>query len=132
MRQEKTGWEGDVPIGDELAAVLATVPVDNMTFLTTAWDRPYTAAGFGNHFASGATRPGCNHAAPRTAYARRRAVSLPKRAARHTRFSGHITLAEVQRYTKAVDQAALARAAAKKRTKIGEPSTGSPKRLISY
>jgi hypothetical protein len=35
--------------------------------------------------------------------------------------SGHITLAEVERYTKAVDQARLARAArAKIATKIGE------------
>ena len=45
VRQEKTGWEGDVPIVDELAAALVTVPVGNLTFLTTAWDRPYTAAG---------------------------------------------------------------------------------------
>ena len=36
--------------------------------------------------------------------------------------SGHISLAEVQRYTKAVNQARLARAAkAKTRTQIAEP-----------
>jgi integrase len=125
VRQEKTGWEGDIPIGPDLAAALATAPTGNLTFLTTSWGKPYTAAGFGNHF-----REWCNKAGR---HARCTSHGLRKPACRQLAEAGctpheirgdtgHITLAEVQRYTKAVDQAALARAAAKKRTRIGEPA----------
>lgn len=125
VQQGKTGWEGDIPIGQELATALATIPVSNLTFLTTAWGHPYTAAGFGNHFHQWCKEAGlqsrCTSRGLRKAACRQLAEAgcTPHEIAA---ISGHITLAEVQRYTKAVDQAALARAAAKKRTKIGEPS----------
>jgi len=125
VRQAKTGWEGDIPIGPDLTAALATAPSGNLTFLTTSWGKPYTAAGFGNHF-----RAWCDEAG---LHARCSSHGLRKAACRQlaeagctpheiAAISGHITLAEVQRYTQAVDQAALARAAAKKRTRIGEPA----------
>ena len=125
VRQQKTGWEGDIPIGPELTAALSKVPASNLTFLTTSFDVPFTAAGFGNAF-----RQWCDQA------------ELPKHCSSHglrkaqcrqlaekgctpheiAAISGHISLAEVQRYTKAVNQARLARAAkAKTRTHIAEP-----------
>jgi integrase len=125
VRQQKTGWEGDIPIDAELAAALTAVPADNLTFLTTSFGAPYTAAGFGNAF-----REWCDEA------------KLPKHCSSHglrkaacrrlaeagctvheiAAISGHVSLAEVQRYTKAVDQARLARAArAKAGTPIAEP-----------
>lgn len=86
-------------------------PTGNLTFLTTSFGKPYTAAGFGNSF-----RHWCN-----VAGLERRCSShgLRKAACRQlaetgcssheiAAISGHITLARVQRYTKAVDQAALA------------------------
>jgi integrase len=66
VKQLKTGWEGDIPIGPELAAALAHVPAGNLTFLTTAWGAPFSPAGFGNAF-----REWCNEA------------GLPKRCSSH-------------------------------------------------
>jgi integrase len=125
VSQQKTGWEGLIPIGPDLALTLAAVPADNLTFLTTGWGAPFTAAGFGNAF-----RQWCNEAGlPKccSSHGLRKAACRQLAEAGCTAheimaISGHLTLAEVQRYTKAVDQARLARAAAKKRTTIGEPS----------
>lgn len=122
--QQKTGWEGDIPIGPELAAALAAVPAGNLTFLTTAWGAPFSAAGFGNKFCEWCNEAGldrrCSSHGLRKAACRQLAesgCSVHEIAA----ISGHLTLAEVQRYTKAVDQAQLARAArAKTGTQIGE------------
>jgi integrase len=48
VRQNKTGTALKIPVLPELAAVIETT--DNMTFLTTAFGKPFTAAGFGNWF----------------------------------------------------------------------------------
>jgi site-specific recombinase XerD len=128
VKQQKTGWEGDIPIGPELAAPLTQVPMSNLTFLTTAWGAPYTAAGFGNAFRDWRNEAGlpkhCVMHGLRKAQCRQLAE---KGCTPHEiqAISGHITLAEVQRYTKAVDQARLARIAkAKNGTKIAEPPSG--------
>jgi integrase len=126
VTQQKTGWSGEIPIGPELADALAKVQVGNLTFLTTAWGAPFTAAGFGVRFRSWCNEAGlpahCSAHGLRKAACRRLAeagCTVHEIAA----ISGHVSLAEVQRYTKAVDQARLARAARNKSApKIGEPT----------
>jgi integrase len=113
VRQQKTGVELAIPLHPALAAVIAESPAEHLTLLTTQTGKPFTAAGFGNWF-----RDRCNEAGlPRCS-----AHGLRKAAARRlaeagcttheiAAITGHASLSEVQRYTKAADQARLARAA---------------------
>jgi integrase len=113
VRQQKTGIELAIPIHSTLAAIIAEAPADHLTLLTTQTGKPFSPAGFGNWF-----RDCCNEAGLR----RCSAHGLRKAAARRlaeagctmheiAAITGHASLSEVQRYTKAADQARLARAA---------------------
>jgi integrase len=112
VKQRKTGVELLIPIHPELGAVLDATPSEHLTFLVTATGKPYGD----NHF-SESFREWCD------------AAGLPKRCSAHglrkaacRRFaeagcsapeimshSGHGTMKELIRYTKAADQARLAR-----------------------
>jgi integrase len=123
VRQQKTGWEGEVPITPELAVALAQVPAAQLTFLQTAWGRPLTDKGFGIRFrawCNAAGLPHCSAHGLRYATARQLAEAgcTPHQIQAVT---GHKSLALVQRYTNAVNQRELARAANKARTQVGEP-----------
>jgi integrase len=61
VEQKKTGWQGEIPLGPELVAALQAVPAGNLTFLTTAWGAPFTAAGFGNIFRDWCNQAGLPH-----------------------------------------------------------------------
>jgi integrase len=103
---------------------LTPVHQDICTFLATAEGKPFTAAGFGNWFrdrcdeaglegfsAHGLRKAGC-----------RRLEEAGCTAHEIAAWSGHRTLREVSHYTRAADQAAMARAAeAKLRTKLSKP-----------
>ncbi len=113
VRQQKTGIELAIPIHATLAAVIAETPADHLTLLTTQIGKPFSAAGFGNWF-----RDRCNEAGLRlcSAHGLRKAVARRLAEAGCTMheiaaITGHASLSEVQRYTKAADQARLARAA---------------------
>jgi integrase len=71
VKQEKTGWEGDIPIVQELGAALAAVRQNHLTFLVTAWGEPYTAAASATISAAGSTRLACRSNVRATACARR-------------------------------------------------------------
>jgi integrase len=112
VKQRKTGIELLIPVHPELRAVLDATPSEHLTFLVTATGKPYGD----NHF-SESFREWCD------------AAGLPKRCSAHglrkaacRRFaeagctaneimsnSGHGTMKELVRYTKAADQARLAR-----------------------
>src|SRR6516165_1234627 len=113
VKQQKTGTElPPIPVLPELRAVLDATPSEHLTFLVTATGKPYGP----NHF-SETFREWCD------------AAGLPKRCTAHglrkaacRRFaeaecsgpeimsiSGHATLKELVRYTKAADQAKMAR-----------------------
>jgi integrase len=107
-----------------LAAVIDATPNEHLTVLVTEYGQPFTAAGFGNWF-----RARCDEAA---LPARCAAHGLRKAACRRlaeagcsanviASISGHTTLREVERYTKAADQERMAREgmAAITRTKTG-------------
>jgi integrase len=112
VKQRKTGVELLIPIRPELRAVLDATPSEHLTFLVTATGKPYGD----NHF-SESFREWCD------------AAGLPKRCSAHglrkaacrwlaehgcsgneiMAYSGHATMKELVRYTKAADQARLAR-----------------------
>ncbi|HVI64451.1 MAG TPA: tyrosine-type recombinase/integrase [Bradyrhizobium sp.] len=112
VKQEKTDKPLAIPVHPELRAVLDATASEHLTFLVTATGKPYGP----NHF-SETFREWCD------------AAGLPKRCTAHglrkaacRRFaeaecsgpeimsiSGHATLKELVRYTKAADQAKMAR-----------------------
>jgi len=102
-----------IPLHAELARIIAATPTAiTPTFLMTAYGKPFTAAGFGGWF-----RERCDEA------------GLPKECAAHglrkaacrrlaeagcsanviAAISGHTSLREVERYTRAADQERMAR-----------------------
>src|SRR5882724_8578763 len=48
IRQQKTGMLVEIPVLRELQNALDAMPADHLTFLTTEYGQPFTAAGFGN------------------------------------------------------------------------------------
>jgi integrase len=114
LRQEKTGAVLEIPVHPTLAAILAATATDHLTFLTTATGAPFSSAGFGNVFRQWCTEAGlpalCSSHGLRKAACRRLAeagCSEHEIAA----ISGHESLSEVRRYTKAASQARMARSA---------------------
>src|SRR4029077_20940899 len=57
VRQIKTGAALAIPVHADLKAIIDATPSEHLTFLTTQFGRPFTAAGFGNWF-----RDQCNDA----------------------------------------------------------------------
>ena len=116
LRQQKTGIELAIPIHATLAAIIAETPAEHLTLLTTQTGKPFSAAGFGNWFRDRCNEAGLLHCSAhglRKAAARRLAeagCTMHEIAA----ITGHASLSEVQRYTKAADQKRLALSAMEK------------------
>ena len=114
VRQRKTGRMLEIPIHPALAQILEAAPSDNLTFLTTAKGKPFSPAGFGNLF-----REWCNQARlPRRCSAHglrkaacRRLAEAGCTAHQIAAISGHLSLSEIERYTRAASQSQMARAA---------------------
>jgi integrase len=113
VTQGKTGTELRIPLHPELARALAVGPREHMSIVT--WQgRPYTSHGLGNLIDKAADAAGlparCVPHGLRKAAARRLAeagCSTNEIAA----ITGHASLREVERYTRAADQHRLASAA---------------------
>jgi integrase len=123
IRQQKTGASLELPVHAKLAASLAVARRDNLTFLVTEYNKPFTAAGFGNKF-----REWCDEAGLSQECA---AHGLRKAAARRLAeagctvheimaITGHKTLAEVERYTREAAQQRLAVAGFVKLAEVGK------------
>jgi integrase len=136
VRQSKTGAALKIPVSPELAAVIEATPIDNMTFLTTAFGKPFAAAGFGNWF-----REMCDEAglSDFSAHGLRKAACTRLAQAGCTAheiaaISGHRSLSEVARYTRAADQEAMAEAAMAKvrtsRVKQADPRLSNKAQVI--
>jgi integrase len=131
VRQQKTGAELTIPIDPTLAAIIAETPSDHLTFLTTTFGKPFTAAGFGNWFrdqCNAAGLPHCSAHGLRKAAARRLAEAG---CTEHeiASITGHASLREIVRYTKAADQVRLAVAAMDKvGTSTVKPDAGFDKK----
>ena len=112
--QEKTGKALAIPIHAELQIVLDAVPLTQMTFLQTLRGKPFDGHTFTAWFIAAGAKAGlssdCTFHGLRKAACRRLAeagCTVHEIAS----ISGHQTLREVERYTKAADQARLALAA---------------------
>jgi integrase len=114
VKQQKTGARLAIPIHPELQRIIDASEISGLTFLTTAAGQPFTPAGFTNWFrdcCKAAELPrGLSAHGLRKAACRRLAEAgcSEKQIAA---ISGHADLREVARYTKAADQARMAKAA---------------------
>lgn len=120
VTQNKTGVSLVIPMHARLVAEInASACKDQLTFLCTAFGRPFSAAGFGNWFrdvvdavpdlkGSGLTAHGLRKAAAR------RLAEAGCSALQIAAITGHKTLKEVSRYTAAADQGRMARDAMKR------------------
>jgi integrase len=104
--QDKTGEVLKIPFHPKLAAAIGNRPRTNMTFLLTELGAPFTAAGFGNWFRDRCNEAGLPHC---SAHGLRKACAARLANAGCTSeqikaITGHKTLSEVARYTKAADQ----------------------------
>ena len=114
VMQGKTGAKLRIPLHPELARVLEAWPKTNLVMLSTSFRKPFTSKGFSNYMAARIALAGlperCVTHGLRKAAARRLAeagCSANEIAA----VTGHATLEEVARYTKAAEQKLLAEAA---------------------
>jgi integrase len=110
LRQQKTNTPLLIPIVPALVHALEAVPRSNLTFLLTERGTAFTSAGFGNWF-----RDRCNEAGLRQCSAhglRKLAATRLAEAGCSEReimaITGHRSLSEVSRYTKAAEQSRLA------------------------
>jgi len=114
VRQSKTGAALMLPMVDELRAAIEATPADHLTFITSASGKPFNPASFTNWF-----RRRCNEAGLRkglSAHGLRKAMCrrLAERGCSINMIaavSGHASLKEIARYTKAADQERMADAA---------------------
>ena len=114
VRQQKTGTPLLIPVHPALRTAIEAMPSGHLTFLATAFGKARTAGGFSAWFrgcckaaglATGTSAHGLRKAACR------RLAEAGCSANEIKAISGHATLREVERYTKAVDQERMARAA---------------------
>ncbi|MGH6924591.1 MAG: tyrosine-type recombinase/integrase [Propylenella sp.] len=136
VRQQKTGVELRIPVHDALAEILSATAGDHLTFLTTGQGRPFSAAGFGNWFrecCNAADLPHCSAHGLRKAAARRLAEAgcTPHEIMAIT---GHRTLKEVERYTRAAELDRLGEVAIRRLSRVQReqalanrlPNSGKP------
>ena len=112
--KNSTGVTLAIPIHPELARVLEASPSGHLTFLTTKWGRPFApacfTAWFGGACEAAGLPKGLSVHGLRKASCRRLAEAgcSPHQI---MAISGHRTLKEVERYTRAAEQARMARSA---------------------
>lgn len=112
--QRKTGAKLSIPLHPALLAEIADWPKDNLTFLTTAYGKPFSAVGFSNWFVESARKAQLpEHSSPhglRKAAARRLAEAGCS-TLEIASITGHASLKEIERYTKSAAQHRLAASA---------------------
>ena len=113
VRQEKTGTPLSLRMHKSLIEALEMAPKDKPTFLLTSFGKPFTSAGFGNWFRERCNEAGLPHCSAhglRKAAARRLAEA--GNSVNHiAAVTGHLSLKEVEHYTRAADQEKMADAA---------------------
>jgi integrase len=101
----------EIPVNPKLREIIdATPTVGVKTFLVTHFGKPYTAPGFGNWFRELCDAAGCSDVSAhglRKATARRLA-EIGCTAHQIAAITGHASLSEVRRYTKAADRKRMA------------------------
>jgi len=100
----------DIPLHPALAASIAAAQVGNLTFLITEFGKPFTANGFGNKFKDWCRQADLPHC---SAHGVRKAMATELAEAGATpheigSITGHTSLKEIERYTKAARRSGLA------------------------
>jgi integrase/recombinase XerD len=100
----------DIPLYAELAQIISATPSGQLTLLATDYRRPFSAAGFGNRFREWCNQAGLRHC---SAHGLRKATAARLAEAGATAheimaITGHRSLAEVERYTRAARTPKLA------------------------
>jgi integrase len=113
VKQEKTGVELIIPLHPALAPIIAAAPRDHLTFITTRLGGPFQGSAFSRWFREKCDEAGLPHC---SAHGLRKAAARRLAEAGCTAheigaITGHASLAELVRYTRAVDQRRLAEAA---------------------
>ena len=110
VTQQKTGKRIEIPVLTELQRIIDASETGDLTYLVTSFGKPYTSAGFGNWFrvqCDAAGLPQCSAHGLRKA-ATSRLADLGCSAWEVKSITGHESISEVERYTKAADQKRLA------------------------
>jgi integrase/recombinase XerD len=112
--------EIDIPLHPDLAASIAAADVGNLTFLTTQYGKPFTPNGFGNKFKDWCRQAELPHC---SAHGLRKATAAALAEAGATpheigAITGHTSLKEIERYTKAAERSGLATAGMAKLQKL--------------
>ncbi len=126
VAQQKTAAKLTIPIHGALYRVLSTANRSHPTILVTAYGEQFSVKGFGHMISTAIREAGlperCKAHGLRKAAARRLAEAGCS-ASEIAAITGHKTLAEVERYTRAADQERLARQAIKRQS---ESRSGNP------
>jgi integrase len=122
VAQRKTGARLDVPIHDDLAAILDKAPRRGTTIIATEAGKPFSPAGYSNWINGVIHKAGLP--AECTSHGLRKAAASRLADAGATpheigAITGHVTLKEIERYTKAADQKRLSRSGMDKLPKKG-------------
>jgi integrase len=132
VRQEKTNTPLLIPIHPDLEQALAATSRTNLTLLVTTYGKPFSVSGFGNWFRDRCDEAGLqqcsSHGLRKLAATRLAQVGCSEREI--MAITGHKSLSEVSRYTKAADQSRLAEQAMAKlttaRTNMDERLSSTP------
>jgi integrase/recombinase XerD len=100
----------DIPLHPDLSAIINATLTRHLTFLVTEYGKPFSAAGFGGKFREWCDEAGLPHC---SAHGLRKATAsrLAERGATAHEImavTGHQSLAEVERYTRAARKVGLA------------------------
>ncbi|MDU6750864.1 MAG: tyrosine-type recombinase/integrase, partial [Bradyrhizobium sp.] len=129
VAQQKTAAKLTIPIHEALDRVLSTANRSHSTILATAYGERFSVKGFGQMISAAIREAGlpqrCKAHGLRKAAARRLAEAGCS-ASEIAAITGHKTLAEVERYTRAADQERLARQAIQRQSEnqSGKPPIG--------
>jgi integrase len=127
VAQRKTAAKLTIPIHDALDRVLAMANRGGPTILMTDYGHPFSVKGFGNMISTAIREAGlpqrCKAHGLRKAAARRLAEAGCS-TSEIMAVTGHKTLAEVERYTRAAEQERLARRAIQRQS---QTISGKPK-----
>jgi integrase len=106
----------DMPLPAELDAIIEATPTGNLQFLMTSFGKPYTVAGFGNAMRDWCDQANLHHCSAHGLRKARAAEIAESGATAHELMgvTGHQSLQEAERYTKAARRPKLADAALQK------------------
>jgi integrase len=109
--ENSTGLELTIPVHPDLRAVIDATPSGHLMFIVTEFNKPFTAAGFGNWFrdrCNEAGLPQCSFHGLRKASATR-LIDAGCDVVEAASITGHATLKELQRYIEERDRKKAAR-----------------------